>query len=502
MSAQPQQAAAAAGAERVVAIRKTPGGPGQQYEIKWRGQAETTWEAASRVRRQIPALVQDFEQAQQQQQQQSADDAAAEEEEGAEGAVMRDDQPAEEAFAADGSSMRAQMEAMQRLLREQAQQLQLLRASPAHSPQPSPHLSPQQAQRNIAGAAAAAAAPVAGAVAQEQQSRFARKEPRAQDLREYDGAAGAKLDEWLQELALAAYLYELNAREALKFAVSRLRGAALQWWLALNADARAAMGDADALGRALRARFQPVTTARVAREQLLALQQGGRHVNDYIADFQRLHTLLPSMAEEDALHLFERGLRRERAEKLRVQGVSSLQDAIAMAARVGGLLHAPTAPHSRTAAVNQMEVDDGDGASLGERITQLQATLNALQAQRAQGGPARASAPRRRRSAATRAIGADAVAREAGAEGDSEARTARRVCPKCLACRLPLSSNAARQASATAVGAASTRVSSARMPPPPRSRQTKGPGAGAAPAAHGVAGARARPPRIQRASDT
>jgi hypothetical protein len=390
MSAQPQQAAAAAGAERVVAIRKTPGGPGQQYEIKWRGQAETTWEAASRVRRQVPALVRAFEEAllqqQQQQQQQSADDAAAEEEEGAEGALMCDDEPAGEAVAADGSSMRAQMEAMQRLLREQAQQLQLLRASPAHSPQPSPHLSPQQAQRNIAGVAAAAAAPVAGAAAQEQQSRFARKEPRAQDLREYDGAAGAKLDEWLQELALAAYLYELNAREALKFAVSRLRGAALQWWLALNADARAAMGDADALGRALRARFQPVTTARVAREQLLALQQGGRHVNDYIADFQRLHTLLPSMAEEDALHLFERGLRRELAEKLRVQGVSSLQDAIAMAARVGGLLHAPTVPHGRTAAVNQMEVDDGDGASLGERITQLQATLNAMQAQRAQGG--------------------------------------------------------------------------------------------------------------------
>ena len=387
MSAQPQQAAAAAGAERVVAIRKTPGGPGQQYEIKWRGQAETTWEAASRVRRQVPALVRAFEEAlqqqQQQQQQQSADDAAAEEEEGAEGALMRDDEPAGESVAADGSSMRAQMEAMQRLLREQAQQLQLLRASPAHSPQPSPHLSPQQAQRNIAGAAVAAAAPVAGAAAQEQQSRFARKEPRAQDLREYDGAAGAKLDEWLQELALASYLYELNAREALKFAVSRLRGAALQWWLALNADARAAMGDADALGRALRARFQPVTTARVAREQLLALQQGGRHVNDYIADFQRLHTLLPSMAEEDALHLFERGLRRELAEKLRVQGVSSLQDAIAMAARVGGLLQAPAAPHGRAAAANQMDVDDGDRASLDDRITR--AVLNAMQTQRAQG---------------------------------------------------------------------------------------------------------------------
>ena len=116
----------------------------------------------------------------------------------------------------------------------------------------------------------------------------------------------------------------------------------------------------------------------VAREQLLALQQGGRHVNDYIADFQRLHTQLPSMAEEDALHLFERGLRRDLAEKLRVQGVSNLQDAIAMAARVGGLLQAPATSQGRTAAVNQMDIDDGEGASLDERIQK--AVLNAMSA--------------------------------------------------------------------------------------------------------------------------
>jgi hypothetical protein len=119
-----------------------------------------------------------------------------------------------------------------------------------------------------------------------------------------------------------------------------------------------------------------------------ALRQNSRHVNDYIADFQRLRALLPDMGEADALFAFESGLSPAIALELRKQGVSSLQDAIAMAARVGGLLHAPTVPHSRTAAVNQMEVDDGDGASLGERITQLQATLNAMQAQRAQQGGA------------------------------------------------------------------------------------------------------------------
>lgn len=351
-------------AEQVVGIRKTPGGPGHQYEVKWRGLTDTTWEAASRVRRQIPALVQAFEAAlkQQQQQQQAADSDEAGEE-GEEGAAMADAEPAgEAAIAADGSSLRAQMEAMQRLLREQAQQLQQLRASPAHSPQLAPMQSP-------------------AAAAHEQQSRFARKEPRAQDLREYDGAAGAKLDEWLQELALAADLYELNARESIKFAASRLRGAALQWWLALSSGERVAMVSVGSLAAALRARFQPVTAARTAREQLDKLQQGNRHVNDYIADFQRLHTLLPTMAEEDALYAFERGLRRDLAEKLRVQGVSTLREAIAMAARVGGLTAAhASAPVGRTAAaVHQMEVDDGEEAALEERIAR--SVLNALQTQ-------------------------------------------------------------------------------------------------------------------------
>ena len=107
MSARPSPAA-----ERVLSIRKTPSGPGQQYEIKWQGQAETTWEAASRVRKQVPQLVAAFEAVQQQQQQQQQSDDAMDEEEG--GADPEGAQPAGDAFAADGSSMRAQMEAMRR----------------------------------------------------------------------------------------------------------------------------------------------------------------------------------------------------------------------------------------------------------------------------------------------------------------------------------------------------------------------------------------------------
>jgi hypothetical protein len=354
-------------AESVVGVRKH--GPGLQYEVKWAGKAETTWDAASRVRRQHPALVQAFEL--QQQQPPQPQEGVADQFGTADHAV-----PMEEDAASDVSAMREQVEALQQIVRQQGQQLQLLRISPSQSPQASSRQVPPQPPALLA--AAAAAAPTSG-------SRFAKKEPRAQDLREYDGAAGAKLDAWLDELSLARMLYELNAREASRFAVSRLRGAALQWWLWLDSSAQEAIGSAEALAAALRARFQPVTTARTAREQLDKLTQGSRNVNDYIADFQRLRTQLPSMAEDDALYAFERGLRRELAVELRRQGANSLQEAIALVARVGGLLQAANAsPQGRGATANQMDMGDGDeGAG---RLDRIEAALNAITS--AQGGNA------------------------------------------------------------------------------------------------------------------
>ena len=379
----------------MLGVRKM--GAGQQYEIKWRGVQETTWEAASRVRKEIPQLVQEFEQRQQSQQQQQQQQQPAE-------GRADDDEPMQAepvaaqpggggSAASSNASLQQQVAELAQLVKQQAQRaeeqqqharqqqslIEQLRASPAHSPELFAHASPQrsphpESRSIVAAAASAAAAP---------QSRFARKEPRAQDLQEYDGAAGAKLDTWLDELSLARMLYELNAREALRFAVSRLRGAALQWWLAMGSSAQDAIGSTDALAAALRTRFQPVTAARTAREQLDKLAQGSRGINEYIADFQRLRTQLPSMAEDDALYAFERGLRRELAVELRKQGVATLQEAIALVARVGGLLQQSGAPQGRAAAANQMDVDDGDSSA--SRLNRIEATLNAMAARDASG---------------------------------------------------------------------------------------------------------------------
>jgi len=66
---------------------------------------------------------------------------------------------------------------------------------------------------------------------------------------------------------------------------------------------------------------------------------------------------------------------------MRKQGVTTVQEAIALVARIGGLLQgsASSAPlQGRAAAVNQMDVDDGDGSA--SRLDRIEAALNALAA--------------------------------------------------------------------------------------------------------------------------
>lgn len=361
-------------AVRIVGTRKF--GSGHQYQVEWSDQS-TTWEAASKARKEHPALVQAYDQ-------QLAQHASG-------NGVARSVAPADSTGADAG--VRSQMAMLEQLVRDQAEQMRAqaaqlaqLHASPQHSPQssaqPSPQLSPMGGSAIPVDAAASlslgAPTVTVTALAQQQQSRFAKKEPRAQDLKEYDGAAGGKLDEWLQDLDKIAAFFHLNDIETVEFGALRLSSAAYQWWR--NTDKQTIRGAAE-FGAALRARFQPVTTKRAAREQLRQLRQGARGINDYIADFQRLHALLPDMSAEDALFAFEMGVHPSLALEIRKQASSSLQDAIALAARIGGLTAASSsssiAPAQGRAAARQMEMGDDDEPSLDERIQR--AVLNAMQ---------------------------------------------------------------------------------------------------------------------------
>jgi len=291
------------------------------------------------------------------------------------------------AAGAAGAASPADVAAMQETIRRLQTDLRQLQASPAGAPSRSPtaalQASPIGMGQLIGAEALAALAPSGSPNGSPRASRFARREPRAQDLKEYDGASGAKLDDWLLELARAVRSFELNDCEAVAFGFSRLSGPALQWSFTLSPAQQAAIRDVASLTAALRGRFQPVSASRVAREQLRALRQGSRSINDYIADFQRLHAQLPDMGEADALFAFESGVGRELLIELRKQRVQTVEAAISVAAHIGSVTAAAaSAPPARAAAAYQMDIDDGEGA-LDQRINQ--AVLNALQAQQAGG---------------------------------------------------------------------------------------------------------------------
>jgi hypothetical protein len=324
---------------------------------------------ASQARRQHPALVEAFEAAPLQQpiqlQQQPEQRAVAVEVEHVQ--VLE-----EQASEADDRVvlMSQQLEAAERLIREQSAQLKALQQPAIPTP----------------------AVVREGALERETSSVFGK--PRTSDLREYEGASGSKLDEWLDEWTQVTALYELNERMSIRFALSRLRGAALQWWRAIGTAKQQELSTHNTLAAALRTRFQPITSEEVARTQLDALRQGTRHVNDYIADFQRIVAQIGvDFGEKDAKHAFVRGIRPDIATQLRMARVTSLQDAIALAAHVGST---PTVSQSTYASaahgasrggavsgIHQMQTDEDDvDVPLDTRIER--AVLNALQAQQTQ----------------------------------------------------------------------------------------------------------------------
>ena len=152
----------------------------------------------------------------------------------------------------------------------------------------------------------------------------------------FDGRAAA-LDDWLSALRQQFRWYDAAMAadaDRIRFAITYLKGPALDWWEHLGAATPSSWTDLEA---ALRARFQPVTSAESTRSKLLALSQGKAAVHDYIAAFRRLVVAVPDMSEADRLFQFTRGLAPAIATQLRVQGVATVDAAISMAARVGSL---------------------------------------------------------------------------------------------------------------------------------------------------------------------
>ena len=163
--------------------------------------------------------------------------------------------------------------------------------------------------------------------------------PRIPPASHYAGSAVA-LDNWVREMTQQFAWYRIVApEERVAMACAQLRGPALDWWSTLPAATSAELSQSERrFVQALRERFQPVDSAQTARLALDSLRQGPKQsVHDYTSDFRRLLAAVPDMSEADRVHRFVQGLRAPVQAQLLVHGVKTLDEAIAMAARVGSL---------------------------------------------------------------------------------------------------------------------------------------------------------------------
>lgn len=210
----------------------------------------------------------------------------------------------------------------------------------------------------------------------------------------YDGDA-AKLDNWDRELQQQFTYYSTPEEERVPMGAAYLRSVALDWWSSIPPAERPTHWVA--FIAALRSRFQPLTTATLARRQLDNLRQGpNQGVNEYIAAFRRLLVPLPEMHENDRLHVFVRGLRPAVANQVLLQRAASLDKAIEIASFVGGVASGPGGAFPASSAASagmdlsalslagieglEAETPGSCSSSAVPEVTLLRQELNALRA--------------------------------------------------------------------------------------------------------------------------
>ena len=150
----------------------------------------------------------------------------------------------------------------------------------------------------------------------------------------YDGSS-LSLENWSMSMAQQFAYHQLASdADQVRTAAAHLKGPALDWWLHL-AGAHAEPTTMEGIVAGLRERFQPITSAEAARDQLHALVQGKLSVSEYVAQFRRLIVQIPTMDAATQMHQFARGLKPAIQVSIRQQQPLTLDASIALAVRTG-----------------------------------------------------------------------------------------------------------------------------------------------------------------------
>lgn len=157
--------------------------------------------------------------------------------------------------------------------------------------------------------------------------------PRPAPMTTYDGSKGQ--EEWKLALKQQDRWYRLvRDEDRIHFAEGYLAGPALAW--SDTAAGRIATATTWAVFEAaLVARFQPVTSAEIARAKICTLMQGKATVHEYTSEFNRLLVSLPDQDDATTLFHYLRGVKKETRELIRAAGTTVLLEAQTAAMRIG-----------------------------------------------------------------------------------------------------------------------------------------------------------------------
>ena len=145
------------------------------------------------------------------------------------------------------------------------------------------------------------------------------------------------VDSWLFEME--QYLDTTGVPDHLRINVVRnyLKQGALQWWFS-QSKLPTCPTTWEQFTIALKLRFQPIESARVARSQLRVITQAKSSVTEYASKFQSLLNRIPDMAEADQIEYFINGLRSQIQRDVVIQDPKTLQDAMIKAQKLDVLL--------------------------------------------------------------------------------------------------------------------------------------------------------------------
>jgi hypothetical protein len=125
------------------------------------------------------------------------------------------------------------------------------------------------------------------------------------------GKGEMNAEEWCEQMEAYMKLSNVADVEMVTFARTYLTGAALSFLKMHLSNPIAAIGTGQwrVFKPALIRQFQPLNTGQYVRDQMRRCRQGLRTVGEYVAEFTRLASQVPSMPKEEQLGYFRGGLR-------------------------------------------------------------------------------------------------------------------------------------------------------------------------------------------------